>query len=107
MDDDRRFYRVVTDTWRLPLPDHLEQGYEDMEDFLRAVRRLVDRWRGREGECIGERNGHLRLRFHDTPGGVPDEAWLPPYILRPIDPPEEEDSASSIEMELDRAFGFD
>jgi len=92
------------------LPDHLEQGYETEYEFRSAIERLVDWWHDREGECIDERSGHLRLRFHDTPGGMPDEAWMPSYILHPIDTPEymaSTDSSDEIRKELHLAFGFD
>ena len=106
MDDERKFYSVVASIWRLPLPDHLECGYETEQDFRLAVRRLVERWGGRVGECVCERNGHMRLRFHDTPGGVPDEAWIPPYVLKPADAPAPDDDGSTKDEELDDAFDF-
>ena len=29
----------------------------------------------------------LRLRFHDTPGCRPDEAWIPLYLADPVPTP--------------------
>lgn len=104
-------YYTVTDTLRnVPLRDHLLHGYELEDDFRRAVRKLVDRWHGRVGECIEERNGFLLLRFHDTPGGLPDEARLPRYILEECDEPPyimEEEEDDEMLREIDKAFGFD
>ena len=62
------------------------------------------------GESVGERNGFLRLRFHDTPGGLPDEAWIPRYLLLKADMPGhlvETVERDETEEELDRIFGFD
>ena len=76
------------------------------------MRLLVARWRDRIGEAIDERHEFLLLRFHDTPGGVPDEAWLPRLVLKSVPVPdymleEESSSSDSINEELDKAFGFD
>lgn len=106
------FYRVVSDLRRAPTEDYLMHGYETEHDFYSALRRLRDLWHEREGECIDERNGFLRLRFHDTPGGHPDEAWLPLYLLDPIPVPEyaairDPTPDELLERELDEAFGFD
>lgn len=114
MVDERKFYRVINgkELWDLRLPNHFEHGYETDRDFRRAVRALVDRWKNREGECIEKRHDHLRLRFHDTAGGVPDEAWLPVYLLIPIPIPEyvkchENTEEEELKKELYDAFGFD
>ena len=103
------FFRVATSLDGMPLADHLRHGYENREDFRDALRRLLNRWAGRVGERADERNRFLLLRFPDTPGGVPDEAWLPLYMLTPCDPP----PIATIpppdpdEQELDEAFGFE
>jgi hypothetical protein len=107
-----RYYTVVTTIGNALLRDHLRHGYEFEEDFRHALRNLVNRWRGRVGECVEERNGFRRLRFHDTPGGRPDEEWLPAYLLQEVtDPPYTAKPAATpqdeLEQELDRAFGFD
>ena len=104
------YFLVDKDLGRAPLNRHSEHGYEERSDFREALRRLVGLWGGRTGERIGDRNGFLHLRFHDTPGGRPDEAWLPLYLLRPCPMPEYMNPTSPphpfIE-ELDSAFGFD
>ena len=107
MKEEKRFCIVVSDLWHTPLPNHLEQGYETERDFRRALRLLVERWHGRTGEAVGERHGFTLLRFHDTPGSVPDEAWLPDYLLRQTDDPGYEDDTSESMSELNSAFGFD
>lgn len=94
------FYRVDSNISRVPLNDYLEHGYETRGEFLCSVESLVKRFGGREGECIEERCYHgcdgeaidqrhrqMHLRFHDTPGGLPDMAWLPLYLLSPVPPP--------------------
>ena len=94
----------------MQLPNHLEHGYEDKQMFRQAIRRIVDRWGGRTGEAVGERHGFLQLRFHDTPGGIPDEEWLPGYLLKPAHAPErqlERRPCDELEAELDDAYGFD
>ena len=103
------FFRVCTSLDGLPVNDHLSHGYEDRQDFILALRRLIDYWGGRVGERAGERNKFLLLRFHDTPGGRPDKAWLPLYMLSPCPVPDymKEEEEDPIEEELDRAFGFD
>ena len=108
--DEGSFFRVVRDDTHAPLSDHLLHGYESRQDFRAAVRLLVDRWKGRVGECVGGRHGFLLLRFHDTPGGKPDEEWLPRYLLEPAETPEymsEQKTADETETLLDQAFGFD
>ncbi len=105
-----KFYEVTADMDRVPLRDHLMHGYETKQDFREAIYRLIRLWRGRVGECIGESHGFLHLRFHDTPGGRPDEARLPKYMLKEVDMPEymrPEDPPDDIVRELDEAFGFD
>lgn len=95
------FYRVSDDMSRVPIRDCFYHGYTTSKDFKEAIQALVNRWKGREGECIekrcfhgkygepfDERNCQLLLRFHDTPGGSPDEAWLPLYILEAIPVPD-------------------
>lgn len=109
MSDGRVFYQVACSTWDVRLPNPLEHGYETERDFRYAVAKLIDRWRDRIGECVGERNEFLLLRFHDTPGGVPDEEWLPRYILTPCDMPgylQESDSSDGTGGELTERFGF-
>lgn len=106
-----KYYRVISNLYQIRLPDPLEYGYEYRSDFSRALWKLIDLWKKRVGECINERNGFLQLRFHDTPGGKPDEAWVPgcllveeehPEYVAPA-PPEEPDD---FEKELDSIIGF-
>lgn len=106
---DKTFYRVLTRIDRAPLRDFLLHGYETRRDFEQALRRLVSRWRGRTGERIDERHGFLLLRFHDTPGGKPDEAWLPHYLLEQVPEynPTEPGSSDVYASELDSAYEFD
>ena len=108
-DDGREFYLVTGRLDKAPLSEHLWHGFEEKADFRLALRQLADRWKGRVGERVGERNGFLRLRFHDTPGSRPDEDWLPPYLLEPAPMPDYlcEPEPDPIERELDEAFGFD
>lgn len=104
------YYTITTSMRGVPLKEHLLHGYEYEDDFRRAVRMLMERWKGRIGECVGEKNGFLLLRFHDTPGGVPDEARLPRYILEECDAPSyasEDDEEDEIARQIDEAFGFD
>jgi hypothetical protein len=104
MERDR--YRVRGDLKNAPLRDHMLHGYDSRTDFYRALRRLVERWKDRVGECIGERHGFMLLRFDDTPGGLPDEEWLPAYLLQPESGPAE--ACEELEdEELDASFGFD
>lgn len=110
MSGGREFFRVISDLWGVRLPDPPDYGYETERDFRHALWRLIDRWKNRVGECTDTRNGFLLIRFHDTPGGRPDEAWLPAILLERIEEPaccasqEPPDDASK---ELDEAFGFD
>lgn len=78
-------FLVTDETDRVPLADFMMHGYESRQDFRESVELLAKRWKGRVGECVGERHGFLLLRFHDTPGGTPDEEWIPKYLLRPAD----------------------
>ena len=112
MDCIGHYYVVVSTLRNAPLRDHLHHGYEYEEDFRHALRTIINRWRGRVGECIDEQKGFLQLRFHDTPGGRPDEAMLPYYLLQettipPYVPHYGEHQPDSLEQELDRAFGFE
>lgn len=105
------FFLVASDLRNAPISDHLEHGYEDKYDFADALRTITRPFGGRVGECIDERHGFLRLRFHDTPGGKPDEKWVPRYLLTEATRPDYmdalEEEPDEIERELDRAFGFD
>ena len=104
------FYRVLSDLRRAPVSDYLSHGYESERDFHDALRQLVNRWHDRTGKVVAERHGFFRLRFYDTPGGKPDEAWLPSYLLEPAAVPDylmAADSSDGLETELNRAFGFD
>jgi len=108
--EEGKFYRVSNDPYDAPLRDYLEHGFESRREYLDAVCRLVRLWHGRIGECIEERNGFRRLCFHDTPGGKPDEAWLPVYLLTETEAPEymcEHIPTDEIEEEINDAFGFD
>jgi len=108
---ERRFYLVTTRIGGIPLSEHLEHGYEDKWDFLHAVEALAKQWKGRIGERVGERHDFYLLRFHDTPGGIPDEDWLPKYILKEVDKPdylvEKERNPDETAQALDTAFQFD
>lgn len=103
------FYRVATDARSAPLRDYHFHGYDDRWEFYLALRRLVNRWKGRVGECVEERHGFRRLRFYDTAGGSPDEAWIPNYLLTSSEPPEymNDSTEDDTEKELNDAFGFD
>lgn len=94
------FYGVSGDVSRAPLRDYCKHGYESQREFRAAVCELIRRWKWREGECIEKRMFHgidgvsvdnsltlLRLRFHDTPGCRPDEAWIPLYLADPVPTP--------------------
>jgi len=103
------FFRVADSLSGAPLGDHLRHGYEEKADFRIALLRILDYWAGRVGENVGHRHGHLLLRFHDTPGGRPDEAWLPLYLLEPAPRPAymDRDEPDELTRTLDEAFGFD
>lgn len=110
MAEERKFYRVASDFRDAPLRDHHFHGFETMDEFEQALRRLVKRWKGRIGEAITERHDFILLRFHDTPGGKPDEEWLPRYLLKPSPMPEymlDKTAQDEMEKELDDIFGFD
>ena len=112
MDHIGRHYLVASTPRNAPLHDHLQHGYEFEEDFRSALRKIISRWHDRVGECVGERSGFLRIRFHDTPGGNPDEEWLPTYLLQEVATPPyagqpSDDSQPDKGHELNRAFGFD
>lgn len=110
MADEGKFFSVSVDPRDAPLRDYLWHGYESRRDFYDALRSLSNRWRNRVGECVAERNGFLRLRFHDTPGGRPDEEWLPRYLLTAAEVPDyirDSEEPDETEQALDEAFGFD
>ena len=94
-----------------PLARHLDHGYEDRREFRDALRLLTDRWGGRTGQMVGERNGFLLLRFRDMPGRAVEDKWLPLFLLSPTDVPEhlrphDPTPEELLEQELDEAFGF-
>lgn len=103
------FFRVCSTLDGLPIDDYLYHGYEQRSDFRDALLRLLDYWGGRIGERKDERNKFLLLSFPDTPGGMPDQAWLPLYMLTPCEPSPyaRKPERDPIEQELDEAFGFD
>jgi hypothetical protein len=104
------FFLVTRDVTTAPLDDYLHHGYEERYLFVDALRKLLDRWGGRTGQNVGERNKFLLLRFYDTPGGSTEEMWLPLYLLSPTDtpayllPPPPPDLVTSA---IDDALGFD
>lgn len=102
--ENKTFYKVLPTIQNAPLRDYLLHGYESRRDFEQALRRLVSRWKGRTGECIDMRHDFILLRFHDTPGGKPDEEWIPDYLLQPV--PAQNESSDSSGEELDQAYGF-
>lgn len=106
-----QYFQVNKNLEGAPLRDHLLHGYESLRSFERALDELLDRWRNRTGEGVDERHGFVLLRFHDTPGGKPDEAWIPRFLLHPVDVPEymvsHDDSVDETEEELNSVFGFD
>lgn len=109
---ERLFFEVAHNLQRAPLCDYLQHGYETRDLFEAALEKLVQRWHDRIGEQIDKRNDFLRLRFHDTPGGLPDEAWLPRYLLTSTEMPDylvepEKTEYDELEEELDRIFAFD
>lgn len=102
------FFRVASALDNAPLNDYLNNGYETLQEFRASLLRLLDNWGGRVGECVSVRHEHLLLLFHDTPGGMPDSAWIPEYLLtRESDDFVYRESISPEERELDEAFGFD
>lgn len=103
-----KYYKVISTLWNRRLPDAREHGFTEDRDFRHTLWQMVDRWKGREGECVQERNGFMRIRFHDTPGGKPDEAWMPSFLLEETDaPPGDPEPSDGLGDELDDAFGFD
>ena len=108
---EEKYYQVISDLSAVPLRDHMMHGFEERQDFFNSVRQLRDRWQDRVGECVDRRNGFVLLRFHDTPGGMPDEAWLPDYLVLPVSKPsylqkKEPTQQELLEAEIDEAFGF-
>lgn len=104
------FFRVAETIDSAPLADHSAHGYEDRNDFRDALRAIVNRWGGRIGERLHERNGFLQLHFADMPGKVTEDVWLPLYLLTPCPRPDyllPTPLPDPIEQELDRAFEFD
>jgi hypothetical protein len=101
------YYVVVNNVTQRLIDEHMMHGYADKWDFLKALRSILELWKGRVGECVEERYGFLCLRFHDTPGGKPDEAKIPIYLLEPTEAPPEEEREVEFTKELDEAFGFD
>lgn len=108
---DRKYYRVITNLYDTKIPDPLEYGYEYASDFRHALWQLIDVWKKRAGEAIDERNGFRLLRFHDTPGGRPDEAWIPCCLMVEEENPEytapEPQEVDELTAEIDSIFGFD
>lgn len=103
-----KYYKVSGDVNRAPLRDHLMHGYEFRRDFYTAIRDLTGLWKDRVGECIDEQHGFLLLRFHDTPGGRPDEARIPLYLLDETDIPDYmiPDPDEEVERAIDEALGY-
>ncbi len=104
------FFRVDNNLSRAPLDRYTEHGYETRREFRDALCQLMDWWSDRIGECIGARNGFLKLRFADMPGNVKEDVWLPLYLLCPCPMPRyliPSPPPDPIEEELDRVFGFD
>lgn len=102
------YFKVTNDVDKAPLADYTMHGYTSKWDFYEAVRAVVERWRGRIGECVQERHGFRKLRFHDTPGGRPDEEWIADYLLEPTARPDymNKPEKDPIAEEVDKAFGF-
>ena len=101
------YYTVSGDLSRAPISDYLMHGYYSRWDFHEALYRLSRRWRGRVGKCVDRRHDFLLLRFYDTPGGMPDEEWLPAYLLDPAPAPPAPPPPDPDEEELSSVFGFD
>lgn len=104
----KHYYRVAENMDSVPLRDHLEHGFETKYQFRDAVRLLLNRWHGREGEGIGIKNNFVLLHFCDSLGGLHEEAWLPDFLLTPIPPPKylRSEERDETEEEIDKAFGF-
>lgn len=103
------FYQVKSNIDDAPVRDYLFHGWVSRREFEQALQRLVDRWCGRIGESVSTRHDFLLLRFFDTLGGKPDEAWLPTYLLQPVEPPVgiRDTPPDEQSEELDRIFGFE
>lgn len=95
------FFRVCGDIRRVPLDDYYKYGCLSRREFYESTCCVIYKWGNREGECVEKCLYHgenfdtfddrltlLRLRFHDTPGCLPDEAWIPQYLADPIPIPE-------------------
>lgn len=108
--ENAKFYIVTADYDRAPIKLFREHGYDSKWDFYLALRNVGEKWKGRIGECIDERHGFRKLRFHDTPGGKPDEEWIADYLMDPTEMPdwlrEAMKPVDPIEQEIDEAFGF-
>lgn len=102
---DKRYYRVVDNAQAAPTDDYLEHGYEERGDFVAAVQRIVSRWHGRVGECIGTRHGFLLLRFADTPDGWPEDEWFPAYLVERAAPPKRAQGDDG-HYPIDELYGF-
>jgi hypothetical protein len=109
--NERVFYTVNFEIRKAPFDDYLMHGYESKWKFYMALSRLSEKWQGRTGECIDKRHDFMLIRFLDTPGGKPDEEWIPRYMLEPADTPdyvrEMRKEPDETEEELDQIFGFD
>ena len=104
------YFSVATNTGGAPLNDYLNHGYETRRDFADAIRAIIDRFGGRTGQKVSNRNNFLLMRFDDTPGGTTEEAWLPIYLLTPCPIPEHlknEEEQEPINQELEKAIGFE
>ena len=103
------FFIVDGNIDRAPINRYMDYGYEHRNDFHEALSCLINLWGSRIGERVDSRHGHLLLRFHDTPGGRPDQAWVPLYLLTPCPRPPYMDHSEPdpIEHDLNAAFGFD
>ena len=102
------YYRVASDIWCVPFRDHLEHGFETKYAFRKAAQNLIDRWHDREGKAIGLKNNFVLLRFCDSAGNLPEEAWLPDFLLTQIPMPEYLNTPEhdETEEEMNEAFGF-
>ena len=49
-----KLYRVIPNLYHTKVPDNLQFGYETKELFRDALRRLLDRFACRTGECIDD-----------------------------------------------------
>lgn len=107
---EREFFLVTGFLNKAPLNEYLWHGYEDRTEFRKALKRTAERWKGRVGEKVGERNGFVRLRFRDAPSRLAEEGWVPLFLTEPAQMPdhviEAEQELNEFERELDDAFGF-